>query len=150
MALNKIYRGGVHRTTPETVEINYTGAVTSILPGAAVALDPTDGLTSVIAPGAFWYVVGEELHGGVNDNLLEEPRSTLRLYTPRSGDLYAVRAAAGVTVTNDLALTINAEGQFAAATEVDEIHAYVQWPPNSSLTFAGPTVADQLIPIKIK
>ena len=149
--LGKIYRGGVHRTTPETVEVNYTGPVSVILPGAAAVMDATDGISGVVAPGAFWYIIGEELHGGVNDNLVGSG-SSLRLYTPRSGDLYAVRAGAGVTIEDDLPLTINTAGQFVEAQTGDPIHAYMDYPPNSSLRvdLTGPTVADQLIPIKIK
>ena len=147
--LGKIYRGGVHRTTPETYEVNYTGAATEILPGGAAALDDTDGITSTIGATTFWYIIGEELHGGVDDNLLQSG-SSLRLYTPRSGDLYCGRAAAGLTPANDLPLTINAQGQFAAAGQNDPVHAYFDWPSNSNLTFAGPLAADQRIPIKIK
>lgn len=147
--LGKIYRGGVHRTTPETLEVNYTGSASSILPGGAAALDDTDGITGVVGPTTFFYIIGEALHGGVDDNLVKQD-SSIRLYTPRSGDLYCGRAAAGLTPKNDLPLTINGEGQFAAAGEGDPVHAYFDWPSNSNLSFAGPTVADQRIPIKIK
>lgn len=148
MALNKIYRGGVHRTTPETLEVNYTGAAT-LQPGHAVAQDAGNGLTTAVGAGTFFYVLGELLHGGIDDDLTDS-ESTLRMYSPRSGDLYAGRAAAGIDLVDDMPLTINGSGQFAAAGEEDAIHAYVNWPVNSSLTFDGPTVANQLIPIKIK
>lgn len=157
--LGKIYRGGVHRTTPETYEVNYTGDATELLPGTVVALDETDGLTTVVGAGTFFYILGESLHGGVDDNLLAD-ESSLRCYTPRSGDLYCGRAAAGVTLVNDMPLTVNASGYFAEASAgdpgaeppvpADPIHAYVEMPSNSNLQIAGPTVAGQRIPIKIK
>jgi len=118
--LNKIYRGGVHRTTPETVEVNYTGSASVVLPGAAAALHSTDGITGVVGPDTFFYIIGEQLHGGVNENQVGTG-SSIRLYTPRSGDLYAARAAAGVPLVDDTPLTINAQGQFAAAGEGDPV-----------------------------
>lgn len=149
--LNKIYRGGVHRTTPETLEVNYTGSASVVLPGAAAALHSTDGITGVVGANTFWYIIGEQLHGGVDENQVGTG-SSIRLYTPRSGDLYAARAAAGVPLVDDTPLTINAQGQFAAAGEGDPVHAYLDYPSNSSLRvdLTGPVVADQLIPIKIK
>jgi hypothetical protein len=151
--LGKIYRGGVHRTTPETLEVNWSGpaGVTVILPGGAAALSADDGITGVVGANTFFYIIGEQLHGGVDENQIGTG-SSIRLYTPRSGDLYAVRAAAGVPPVDDTPLTINAAGQFAAAGANDPVHAYLDYPSNSSLQvdLTGPTVADQLIPIKIK
>lgn len=147
---NKIYRGGVHRTTPETREVNYTGPVSAILPGAAVALDADDGVTGEIGATDFFYLIGEQLHGSVDDNQVGNG-SSLRLYTPRSGDLYAARAAAGVAIEDDLPLTINEHGQFAAAGEDDAVFAYVDDPTSAHpRTEPRTTVANQLIPIKIK
>ena len=149
--LNKIYRGGVHRTTPETLEVNYSGSVSVILPGAAADLSQSDGITGVVGANTFFYIIGEQLHGGVDENQVGTG-SSIRLYTPRSGDLYAARAAAGVPLVDDTPLTINAAGQFAAAGADDPVHAYLDYPSNSSLQsdLTGPVVANQLIPIKIK
>ena len=149
--LNKIYRGGVHRTTPETLEVNYSGSASVILPGAAAALSQSDGVTGVVGANTFFYIIGEQLHGGVDENQVGTG-SSIRLYTPRSGDLYAARAAAGVPLVDDTPLTINAAGQFAAAGADDPVHAYLDYPSNSSLQsdLTGPVVANQLIPIKIK
>lgn len=150
---NKIYRGGVHRTTPETKEVPYTGAAPTILPGTAVSLDGTDGLKTAVAAGEFFYLVGEQMHGSVDENQVqpEGQGSSVRLYTPRSADLYAGRAAAGIALVDDLALTINASGQFAAAGVDDVVHAYVDDPINAHPnTEPATTVANQLIPIKIK
>lgn len=147
---NKIYRGGVQRTTPETLEVNYTGAATEILPGGVAALDSTDGITGVVGVNTFFYIIGEQLHGDVDENQVGTG-SSIRLYTPRSGDLYAARAAAGVVIEDDLPLTINAAGQFAAAGENDAVFAYVDDPTSAHpRTEPRTTVADQLIPIKIK
>lgn len=147
---NKIYRGGIHRTTPETREVNYAGAVSTILPGGVAVLDATNGIKGQPDAGEFWYLIGEQLHGSVDDNQVATPPSTLRLYTPRSGDLYAGRAAAGIAIVDDLPLTINDQGQFAAAGEGDVVHAYVDDPTNAYTRTPTPTVANQLIPIKIK
>lgn len=150
----KVYRGGVHRTIPETREVNYTGAITTILPGAAAALDATDGITGVVAEGQFFYFVGEQLYGSIDENQVRPAaqKTTLRLYSPRSGDLYAARAAAGIALVDDLPLTINAQGQFAAATlGTDPVFAYVDM-PDSAFPKTEPltTTADQVIPVKIK
>lgn len=152
--LNKIYRGGVHRTTPETLEAAaWTGS--SLLPGTAVTVDASDEtafIKGVTGIRDFFYVVGEALHGGVDDDYNDEETS-VRGYVPRSGDLYAVRAAAGLTIVDGMPLTIDADGRFAAAVADGRIDAYVHYPRDSSLRVdlaAGPTTADQLIPVQIK
>lgn len=158
--LNKIYRGGVHRTTPETLEAAaWTGS--ALLPGTAVTVDASDEtafIKGVTGIRDFFYVVGEALHGGVDDDY-EDAETSVRGYVPRSGDLYAVRAAAGLTIVDGMPLTINADGRFAAATAAagetpaSRIDAYVHYPRDSSLRVdlaAGPTTADQLIPVQIK
>lgn len=158
--LNKIYRGGVHRTTPETLEAAaWTGS--ALLPGTAVTVDASDEtafIKGVTGIRDFFYVVGEALHGGVDDDY-NDAETSVRGYVPRSGDLYAVRAAAGLTIVDGMPLTIDAAGRFAAATPVagetpaSRIDAYVHYPRDSSLRVdlaAGPTTADQLIPVQIK
>lgn len=152
--LGKIYRGGVHRTTPETLEcMEWSGS--ALLPGTAVTVDATDesafikGITGI---RDFFYVAGEALHGGINDDY-NGAKTGVRAYVPRSGDLYAVRAVAELTLVDGMPLTINADGRFAAAVENGRIDAYVHYPRDSSLRAdlaAGPTVADQLIPVQIK
>lgn len=158
--LNKIYRGGVHRTTPETLEAAaWTGS--ALLPGTAVTVDASDEtafIKGVTGIRDFFYIVGEALHGGVDDDY-NGAETSVRGYVPRSGDLYAVRAAAGLTLVDGMPLTIDANGRFAAATAATEddpasrIDAYVHYPRDSSLRVdlaAGPTTADQLIPVQIK
>lgn len=158
--LNKIYRGGVHRTTPETLEAAaWTGS--ALLPGTAVtvnASDETAFIKGVTGIRDFFYIVGEALHGGVADDY-NGAKTSVRGYVPRSGDLYAVRAAAGLTLVDGMPLTIDADGRFAAATAAtvedpaSRIDAYVSYPRDSSLRVdlaAGPTTADQLIPVQIK
>ena len=158
--LGKIYRGGVHRTTPETLEcMEWSGS--ALLPGTAVTVDATDEsafIKGVTGIRDFFYVVGEALHGGINDDY-NGAETSVRAYVPRSGDLYAVRAVAGLTLVDGMPLTINADGRFAAATAADgetpasRIDAYVHYPRDSSLRVdlaAGPTVLDQLIPVQIK
>lgn len=151
---NKIYRGGVHKTTAETHQVNYTGAATVLLPGGACVLDADDGISPVVAEGAFFYVIGEQLHGSVDDNQVqpEGQQSTLRLYIPHSGDLLAGRAAAGVVMNDSDPLTINAQGQFdLAVLGTDPVFAYIDNPSSAHPgTEPATTVADQLIPIKIK
>lgn len=158
--LNKIYRGGVHRTTPETLEAAaWTGS--ALLPGTAVTVSASDEsafIKGVTGIRDFFYIVGEALHGGVDDDY-NGAETSVRGYVPRSGDLYAVRAAAGLTLVDGMPLTIDANGRFAAATAADgdtpasRIDAYVHYPRDSSLRVdlaAGPTTADQLIPVQIK
>lgn len=158
--LNKIYRGGVHRTTPETLEATeWSGS--ALLPGTAVTVSAAN--QSVFVKGVtgirdFFYIVGEPLHGSVADNY-NGAETSVRAYVPRSGDLYAARTVAGITLVDGMPLTINADGRFAAATAAagetpaSRVDAYVHYPRDSSLRAdlaAGPTVLDQLIPIQIK
>lgn len=158
--LGKIYRGGVHRTTPETLEcMEWSGS--ALLPGTAVTVDASDEsefVKGVVGIRDFFYVVGEALHGGIDDDY-NGAETSVRAYVPRSGDLYAVRAVAGLTLVDGMPLTINADGRFAAATAAasetpaSRIDAYVHYPRDSSLRVdleAGPTVLDQLIPVQIK
>mgnify|MGYP001301430043 CR=1 FL=1 len=148
MAINKIYRGGVHRTTPETREVKLGGS-TKFKPGAVVELDATNGV-KVATAGEFFYVVGETLHGSVTDEYAIG--DTMRLYSPRSGDLLAAQASAGITLSDDLALTIDTAGTLKAATVgTDTVFAYVDWPASEHPAVpSAATIAGQLIPIKIK
>lgn len=157
--LNKIYRGGVHRTTPETLEcMEWSGS--ALLPGTAVTVDATDEsefIKGVTGIRDFFYIVGEALHGGVADDY-NGAETSVRAYVPRSGDLYAVRAAAGLTLVDGMPLTINSDGRFAAATAAagetpaSRIDAYVHLPRDGSVSvdITRTTTADQLIPVKIK
>lgn len=158
--LNKIYRGGVHRTTPETLEAAEWPSG-SMLPGTAVSVsasNQTAFIKGVTGIRDFFYIVGEPLHGGV-DTDYAGAETSIRAYVPRSGDLYAVRAAAGMTLVDGAPLTMDGAGRFAAATAAagetpaSRIDAYVHYPRDSSLRVdlaAGPTTADQLIPVQIK
>ena len=144
---NKIYRGGVHRTVPETREAKAPASGT-LLPGQAVTITANTATLGAIGD-KFWYVVGEQLHGTVDENQVGL-KSSARLYTPRSGDLMAGRIVAGVAIVDDLPLTINATGQFAAATlGTDKVYAYVDDPNNAYTRTTTPTTANQLVPIKI-
>lgn len=148
---NKVYRGGVQRTTPETREVVFNGSPDAvILPGMGAVLSAATGISTTVASGNFFYLVGEQLHGEITDNQVSDPPSTLRLYTPRSGDLYAGCAAAGVNILDDAPLTINSQGRWAEAGEDDPIFAYIDAPASAHPRPSGVTTLDQLIPIKIK
>lgn len=154
---NKIYRGGVHRTTPETREAN-APATGTLLPGTAVNVTTAAG-GMTIAKGArsgYFYVVGEQMHGSVDDNQVGGG-SSVRMYIPHSGDLLAGRAVASISVLDDTPLTIDADGRFKVAaaavgeTPADPIYAYIDNPASAHPgTTPATTVLDQLIPIKIK
>lgn len=165
---NKIYRGGVHRTTPETREVDAPESGT-YLPGTAVTITTAaGGMTvqkGVSGVRDFWYVIGEQMHGSVDDDQ-GGGDSSMRLYQPHSGDLLAGRAVAGISIVDDTPLTINADGRFAVAapgtdgdpnatpvvfpTDGDPIYAYIDNPASAHPGTDTPTVLDQLIPIKIK
>lgn len=149
---NKIYRGGVQRTTPETRQANAPTTGT-LLPGTAVTLTAAaGGMTlqkGIVALRTFFYFVGEQLHGSVNDDQVGGD-SSVRLYTPRSGDLYAGRAVAGLALVDDLALAIDANGRLAAAVADGPVHCYADVPASEHPGAQTPTTLDQLIPVKIK
>ena len=161
---NKIYRGGVHRTTPVTREVN-APSTGDFLPGTAVTITTAaGGMTvqkGVTGVRDWFYVIGEQLHGSVDDNQAGGD-SSMRLYQPHSGDLLAGRAVAGISIVDDTPLTINSDGRFAVAaagtppagedpgTPADPIYAYIDNPASAHPGTVTPTVLDQLIPIKIK
>lgn len=165
---NKIYRGGVHRTTPETREVDAPAAGT-FLPGTAVTITTAaGGMTiqkGVTGVRDWFYVIGEQLHGTVDENQVGL-ESSMRLYQPHSGDLLAGRAVASIAIVDDTPLTIDADGRFAVAaagtpgdpnatppvfpTDGDPIYAYIDNPASAHPGTETPTVLDQLIPIKIK
>ena len=130
---DRIYRGGVHRTTPETREVN-APATGTFLPGTAVTITSAAGdmtiQKGITGERDFWYLIGEQLHGTVDDNQVGGG-SSVRLYTPRSADLMAGRLAAGVAIADDVPLTINVDGRFALAATDDPIHAYIDDPANA-------------------
>lgn len=157
---NKIYRGGVHRTTPETREAA-APTTGSMLPGTAVNITTAAGGMTVAkgARSGYFYVVGEQMHGSVDDDQVQaaaKDQSSLRMYIPHSGDLLAGRAVAGIAIVDDTPLTIDANGRFAVAaaaageTPADPIYAYIDNPASAHPGTVTPTVLDQLIPIKIK
>lgn len=132
---NKVWRGGVHRTTPETTEV-IIAAAAARLPGCVVNLAGAAAVAGLPA-----YVWGEQLHGGIDD--VPVATDTQRLYDTHSGDLYTGRAAAGQTIAADAPLTPNATGRLVvsdAATAVCYADGAV----------SGATVADQRIAIKFK
>lgn len=158
---NKIYRGGVHRTTPETREAN-APTTGELLPGTAVNVTTAAGGMTVAkgARSGYFYVVGEQMHGSVDDDQVQTDamkQSSIRMYIPHSGDLLAGRAVAGISVLDDTPLTIDTAGRFKVAaaaageTPADPIYAYIDNPASAHPgTSPATTVLDQLIPIKIK
>ena len=148
---NKIYRGGVQRTTPETREIK-APATGSLQPGMGATINAAGVLTLVAATDQFFYFVGEPMHGTVDDQLAGATADTVRMYSPHSGDLYAARVVAGVALVDNVPLTLTASGQFkAAVVGTDKVHCYVD---NPASAYPGTTPAtstlNQLVPVKIK
>lgn len=133
---NKVWRGGVHRTTPETTE-KIIATAAARLPGCVVKLDGTGAV-----PGLPVYVWGEQLHGGIDD--VPVATDTQRLYNTHSGDLFTGRAAAGVTVGEDVPYSVNATGRLVALV-ADTVPVCF-----GDAGFAGVTTADQRIAIKFK
>lgn len=146
---NKIYRGGVQRTTPETLEAK-APASGSLLPGQCATVSSAGVVTLGAVTDAFFYVVGEPMYGTVNDQLAGADADTVRMYSPHSGDLYAARLAAGVAIVNDAPLAIGANGFLGAAVADGPVHAYLDVPDNTYPKTAGTSTAGQLLPIKIK
>lgn len=132
---NKVWRGGVHRTTPETTEV-ILGTAAARLPGCVLNLAGVGAVAGLPV-----YVLGEQLHGGIDD--VPVATDTQRLYNTHSGDLFTGRAAAAQTIAADAPLTPNATGRLVvsdAATAVCYADGAV----------TGATVADQRIAIKFK
>lgn len=133
---NKVWRGGVHRTTPETTERKLPNAAT-LLPGCVIKL--TGAAATAGTPA---YVLGEQLHGGIDD--VPVATDTQRLYNTHSGDLFTGRAAAGQTIAEDTPLVPNASGRLTVAADAATAVCFAELP------VAGATVADQRIAIKFK
>lgn len=133
---NKVWRGGVHRTTPETTE-RVLANVANKLPGCVLKLDGT-----LAVPGLPVYVLGEQLHGGIDD--VPVATDTQRLYNTHSGDLFTGRAAAGLVVGEDVPYSVNAAGRLIALTEGADPVCF------GDAGFAGAATADQRIAIKFK
>lgn len=148
---NKIYRGGVQRTTPETLEIK-APATGSLQPGMGATINAAGALTLVAATDQFFYFVGEPMHGTVDDQLAGATADTVRMYSPHSGDLYAARVVAGVVLADDAPLTLTASGQFkAAAVGTNKVHCYVDNPASAHPgTTPATSTLNQLVPVKIK
>lgn len=146
---NKIYRGGVQRTTPETREI-VAPATGSLQPGMGATISAAGALTLVAATDQFFYFVGEPMHGTVDDQLAGSTADTVRMYSPRSGDLYAARVVAGVALVDDAPLTLTASGQFKAAVVGNKVHCYVDNPASARPgTTPATSTLNQLVPVKI-
>lgn len=146
---NKIYRGGVQRTTPETLEAN-APATGSLLPGQCATVSAAGAVVLGAVVDQFFYIVGEPMYGTVNDQLAVAGADTVRMYSPSSGQLYAARLAAGVPIVNDTPLAIGANGFLGAAVEDGPVHAYLDVPDNAYPLTTGTSTAGQLLPIKIK
>ena len=116
MSLDKIYRGGVHKTTPETTEVK-SASNAALLAGNVVQLDANGKAVKQAVSGKslFVYVVGEKLHHNI-DHIQGTDGDSVRLYVPTSGDLFAVRAAAGVNIKNDMPLAVNSDGRAIQST----------------------------------
>lgn len=147
---NKIYRGGVQLTTPETREIK-APATGSLQPGMGATINAAGALTLVAATDQFFYFVGEPMHGTVDDQLAGSTADTVRMYSPRSGDLYAARVVAGIALVDATPLTLTASGQFKGAVGADKVHCYVDNPASAYPgTTPATSVLNQLVPVKIK
>lgn len=133
---NKVWRGGVHRTTPETTE-KIIAAAAARLPGCVVKLDGAGAV-----PGLPVYVWGEQLHGGIDD--VPVATDTQRLYNTHSGDLFTGRAAAGLTAGEDVPYSVNATGRLIALVADTDPVCF------GDAGFSGATTADQRIAIKFK
>lgn len=151
---NKTYRGGVQRTTPETREVAAptTGSVKA---GMVASLSAAGALTIAAPADGWYYFIGERLFGSMEDEQTavneKGTRDTVRMYSPRSGDLYTGRAAAGVALRDDLPLTVNASGLLDEGMPgADVIVAYVDMPASAFPKTPTLTTAGQLIPVKIK
>jgi len=153
-AWSKIRRGPVDRTTPITHEAPIGSAVTALLPGMLVVLDATgSAVRKASEPGEFPHVVGEHLYGNIDEDLVARA-DPVRLFTPQSGELYAIRAVAGITLVDDMPLVSNASGlaeKWVAATHEFPPVCFVDAPASESPNSAGRvTVAGELIPVKFK
>lgn len=153
--ITEIYRGGVTTTEPITKEVIYSGAPTTIKPGAVVVLQQPDGFATKakITKDEMFYIAGISLFGGIEDSV-SSGDSIARLYRPRSGDLFAVRATANVQLVDDMPLNVDSNG-YAVKSNSDEALFFVDLPSNTSLkkddaAVIPPTTSGQLIPVKIK
>jgi hypothetical protein len=134
---NCIFRGGVQYTTAETLEVVREGITAK--PGTIT--DKT-GAPLAAFTAAPYYIIQEQLHGSVDT----ASDGAARLLIPKSGQLFAVRCAAGQTIVRDAALEIDAAGVVTVQSGVGV---------GSTTLFAqddivGVTTSGQLIPVRVK
>ena len=136
----KIYRGGYQENHPEVLEL--PADASGILPGNL--LQVTAGELALHGADAdYMYVANCPPCMDPLDYVYEEGETVFG-YTPRSREVYLVRAAGGLTGPKDAPLASNANGQVIIATGEAAIVGY--------LHFAVPTAAtaNDLIDMRIK
>lgn len=136
--MNNIWRGGAQHTTSESLEVSNT-AITGLLPGT---ITDDKGVALTAFADVPFYIAQEQLYGTVD----EVSVGHARLLIPKSGTLFAVRCVAGQTIKRGQQLAISATAGYVTAVITDDA---------SKTLFAeydldGPTVAGQLIPVRVK
>lgn len=151
----KIYRGPVTETTPITVEAKLAASVGVVKPGTLLVLVAGEFAKAAAADatGKTLYILGEQLAGTINDDIDAADGDSVRAFEVHPNRLYAVRAAAGITLVNDGQVSIAAGQAAPADTEPDAPAAsgrmFYDLPPSALSALAGATTtAGQLVPVK--
>lgn len=153
----KIYRGPVTETTPITVEAKLAAAVGTVKPGTLLVLDPaTREFVKAVAAdtnGKTLYILGEQLAGSINDDIVAADGDSVRAFEVHPNRLYAIRAAAGITLANDGAVSIDGGQAVVADTDPDaagpSTRMFYDLAPSAMSALVGTTTtAGQLVPVK--
>ena len=135
---NNIFRGPARVTTSESLEV-VDEDIVDLLPGTVT--DSEGEPLAAFGEGPC-YIAQEQLYGSV-----DEPASgTARLLLLKSGDLFAVRCIAGQTIGRDQPLAISATPGYVTAVVSGDASPLLY----AEYALDGPTVAGQLIPVRVK
>ena len=136
--MNNIFRGPARVTTSESLEVTDV-AIVDLLPGTVT--DSKGAPLAAFGAGPC-YIAQEQLYGSVD----EATTGHARLLLLNSGDLFAVRCVAGQTIGRDQPLAISATAGYVTAVIDNDASPLLY----AEYALDGPTVAGQLIPVRVK
>lgn len=136
----KIYRGDFGKNNPQQME--YLADVSGILPGNLLSVNSDEEFIKA-AQGAYIYIANAPPCFDVD--YVYAAGETVFGYVPQSGDVFLMRAVAGLTGNKDIPLYSNAAGQVTATNPGSaQVIGYLHFPQDVA------TAANDLIDVRIR